>query len=57
MPFVLAGSAGGAVKTGRFLSYRGLAANHLFVSMMNAFGVAGDTFGDPSWRGPLAGLL
>jgi hypothetical protein len=64
MPFVLAGGAGGAMKTGRFLTYpqdagstyKGSQSN-LLVSMMNAVGVAGTTFGDPNYcTGPLAGL-
>jgi hypothetical protein len=33
---------------GRFLQLEGRAHNDLLVSLANAFGVAGDTFGDPS---------
>jgi hypothetical protein len=61
MPFVLAGGGGGAIKTGRFLTYPkadpGSSQSNLLVSMMNAVGVAGQTFGDPKYcTGPLSGL-
>ena len=59
-PYVLAGSAGGALRTGRFLSYDGanLPHNNLLVSILNAMGVADTTFGKPDWcTGPLSGLL
>ncbi len=61
MPFVLAGGAGGALKTGRFLSYPKTAAvphNNLLVSLMNAMGLPDTTFGNPAYcTGPLANLL
>ena len=58
MPFVLAGGAGGALRTGRFLSYsKSVSHNNLLVSCMNAMGVPGSTFGDPAFcTGPLANL-
>jgi len=58
MPFVLAGGAGGALRTGRFLSYaKSVPHNNLLVSCMNLMGVAGTTFGDPAFcTGPLANL-
>jgi hypothetical protein len=57
MPFVLAGGAGGRVQTGRFLQYGGANHNDLLVSIMNACGVEGTTFGDPNYcTGPLAGI-
>ena len=58
MPFVLAGGAGGALRTGRFLSYaKSVSHNNLLVSCMNLMGVAGTTFGDPAFcTGPLANL-
>ncbi|HVY26221.1 MAG TPA: DUF1552 domain-containing protein [Polyangiaceae bacterium] len=61
MPFVLAGSGGGALKTGRFLTYpKGdptTSHTNLLVSMMNAVGVPGQTFGNPKYcTGPLNGL-
>jgi len=59
-PYVLAGSAGGALRTGRSLSYdgQGLPHNNLLVSILNAMGVPDTTFGKPDWcTGPLTGLL
>ncbi|MFO0761643.1 MAG: DUF1552 domain-containing protein [Byssovorax sp.] len=62
MPYVLAGRAGGALKTGRFLQYGGAAAgathNNLLVSLCNAMGVETQTFGNPAYcTGALDGLL
>jgi hypothetical protein len=61
MPFVLAGGGGAPIKTGRFLSYpKGdptTSHSNLLVSMMNAVGVTGTTFGDPKYcTGPLSRL-
>jgi len=59
-PYVLAGSAGGALRTGRFLRYdgQGLPHNNLLVSILNAMGVPDTKFGKPDWcTGPLTGLL
>ncbi|HXT99729.1 MAG TPA: DUF1552 domain-containing protein [Polyangia bacterium] len=59
-PYVLAGSAGGALRTGRSLSYdgQGLPHNNLLVSILNAMGVPDTTFGKPDWcTGSLTGLL
>jgi hypothetical protein len=58
MPFVLAGGAGGALRTGRFLSYpKSVSHNNLLLSCMNLMGVPGTTFGDPAFcTGPLANL-
>lgn len=59
-PYVLAGSAGGALRTGRFLSYEGqeLPHNNLLVSLLNAMDVPDTTFGKADWcTGPLLGLL
>ena len=58
LPFFLAGSAGGALQTGRYLAnLGGVAHNNLLVSLMNAMDVPGDTFGDPDFcTGPLDGL-
>jgi Protein of unknown function (DUF1552) len=57
MPFLLAGGAGGALRTGRFLTYKGTTHNNLLVSCMNMMGVAATTFGDPAFcTGPLANL-
>ena len=64
VPFVLAGRAGGALETGRFLDYRnsngGKNQPHtkLLVSVANAMGVDIDTFGFAGeGKGPLPGLL
>lgn len=58
MPWVLAGRAGGALRTGRFLRYEGVTHNRLLLSLLHAYGVEADTFGDPAFctGGPLAGL-
>jgi hypothetical protein len=61
MPFLLAGGAGGALKTGRFLRYGSAATaphNNLLVSLMNTMGLPDQTFGDPKYcTGPLVGLI
>jgi hypothetical protein len=58
MPYLLAGSAGGYFRTGRYLSPApGTGHNRLLVSLMNAMEVEGDTFGNPAYgTGPLPGL-
>lgn len=62
LPFLLAGSCGGAFRTGRFVDYMaGGAAGHphnnLLVSLANAMGVMDTTFGDPQHcTGPLPRL-
>ena len=57
MPYLLAGGAGGGLKTGRFLTYNGDPHNNLLVSLMNVMGVQATTFGDPNFcTGPLAQL-
>jgi hypothetical protein len=58
-PYVLAGSAGGALRTGRYLSFDGdVPHNNLLVSLLNLFGVPDTTFGRPEWcTGPLDGLV
>jgi hypothetical protein len=58
MRALLAGSCGGALKTGRAIASNREPYNKLMVSLMNAMGVAGDTFGDPSLgKGALPGVL
>jgi hypothetical protein len=54
-PYVLAGSAGGALQTGRFLSYEGeVPHNNLLLSLLNLFGLPDTTFGRAEWcTGPL----
>lgn len=60
MPFVLAGGAGGALTTGRYLDMTnsGPIHNRLLVSICNIMGLAGTTtFGNmDSGSGPLTGL-
>ncbi|MBC7658313.1 MAG: DUF1552 domain-containing protein [Chitinophagaceae bacterium] len=40
IPFILAGGAGGALKMGRYLNYKGLPHNNLLVSLANAMGLS-----------------
>jgi hypothetical protein len=60
MPYVLAGRAGGKIRTGRYLDYSNARkdSNQLLVSMAHAMGADDLTaFGDASGgTGPLAGL-
>ena len=60
MPFVLAGGAGGALKTGRLLTYPKtptVSHNNLLVSLMNLMGLPDTTIGNPALcTGPLANL-
>lgn len=60
MPFVLAGKAGGKLKTGRLLTYDkapSVPHNNLLVSILNMFDVPATTFGYPAYcTGPLAKL-
>jgi hypothetical protein len=70
VPFTLAGSAGGALRTGRYLDIAGdhswgcrasnsacVPHNDLWVSMLRAYGVDADTFGAPDCcTGALPGL-
>lgn len=60
MPYVLAGSAGGAIRTGRYLDFASARKdnNQLLVSIAHAMGASDlDTFGDASGaKGPLSVL-
>ena len=57
VPFVLAGKAGGAFQTGRYLKYQNEPHQKLLVSICHAMGLQNPTFGDPSHgAGPLSGL-
>jgi hypothetical protein len=49
IPFVLAGSAGGYLRTNRFLQYDGVAHNQLWVAMLNAMGSDATAFGHPDY--------
>lgn len=56
MPIILAGGGGGTVKTGRHIVYKNEEkVSNLFISMLSAFGVQLDSFGEDG-DGPLAGL-
>jgi hypothetical protein len=57
VPFVLLGSAGGRLGTGRYLEFNN-GHNDLLVSIMHAMGLTEEkTFGDPAHcKGPLSGL-
>lgn len=70
VPFTLAGTAGGAIRTGRYVDIGGshgwgcresepacVPQNNLWVSLLQAYGVETDTFGDPRYSsGPLSQL-
>ena len=57
VPFVIAGSAGGHFRTGRYLHAQSQSHSHLLVSLCQAFGMDLETFGDPTTgTGLLAGL-
>lgn len=58
MPYLLAGSAGGHFRTGRYITQPSpIGHNRLLVSLMNAMGVEGEEFGNPEYgRGPISGL-
>jgi hypothetical protein len=60
LPWILAGSAGGAIKPGRYLRAPARTPNNkLFVSLAQAMDVPipNDTFGDPEYAGALAGVV
>lgn len=59
MPVLLAGSAGGALKTGRYLQYNGANHNDLLTSICHLMGLDDvSKFGDTSYcTGPLKGLI
>jgi hypothetical protein len=58
IPFVVAGTAGGYLNSGRYLRYDGVAHNQLWVAMLNAMGVDADGFGHPDYSsGALPSLV
>ncbi len=59
IPFVLAGRAGGRLRTGRYLRYDGKPHNDLLVSVLHLLGIEQSTFGDARFcsGGPLPGLV
>ena len=50
LPVILAGHAGGAIQTGRYLKVDPQPMSNLYVSMLNQFGVKTDQFGDSTRR-------
>lgn len=57
MPYVLAGGAGGALPTGRYVQAPGAWHNDLLVSIAHAMDLDVETFGNPAYcKGPLAAL-
>jgi hypothetical protein len=58
MPVIIAGKCGGAIRTGRFVTYTTPALqNNLLVSIANAMGTKISTFGNPAYcTGPLTNL-
>jgi hypothetical protein len=57
MPFLLAGKAGGKIRTGRWLKVPSQPHNNLLVSILNTFGIEDTTFGHRDFcDGALAGL-
>jgi hypothetical protein len=58
IPFVMAGSAGGYLRTGRFLRYGGVPHNQLWVAVLNAMGIDATDFGHPDYSsGALPSLV
>ncbi|KIG16799.1 hypothetical protein DB30_04143 [Enhygromyxa salina] len=58
LPYVVAGSAGGFFKTGRYVEFSGdTGHNRLLVSLLNSMGIEAEEFGNPIYgTGPLTGL-
>jgi hypothetical protein len=46
VPYIIAGSCGGHFRTGRFVDCGGLYSNSFLITLMNAMGIEGDTFGE-----------
>jgi len=58
IPYLIAGNAGGAIDTGRFVTYEAASANDLLAAVLNAYGVETQTFGHPDFAtAPLSGVL
>ncbi|MGA9520530.1 MAG: DUF1552 domain-containing protein [Myxococcaceae bacterium] len=57
MPFVIAGSCGGAFRTGVNVNFNGRATNDLLVTLAQAMDVPTTTFGTAEWvQGPLTAI-
>ncbi|HEV3191601.1 MAG TPA: DUF1552 domain-containing protein [Polyangiaceae bacterium] len=55
LAYVLAGG-GGALRTGRYVTFKGDPHNKLYTTFLNMFGIPATYFGDPSYTGTLTGL-
>ncbi|WP_258183060.1 DUF1552 domain-containing protein [Enhygromyxa salina] len=58
LPYVIAGSAGGFFKTGRYVEFGGDTSHtHLLITLLHSMGVEVEEFGNPVYgTGPLTGL-
>ncbi len=56
VPLMLIGGANGYFRTGRYLTYDSAPHNQLLVSVLNAFGLADQSYGSSNYSGPLPGL-
>jgi hypothetical protein len=57
LTWLLMGNAAGYFKQGRVIDVAGKSTNDVHTSMLNAFGIADKTFGNPAYcGGPLAAL-
>lgn len=59
MPYILAGNAGGQIRSGRYLTFpKGTFHNNLLVVFQNLFGITSNTFGDSRFcTGALTGIV
>jgi hypothetical protein len=58
MPYLIAGNAGGAFRTGRYLTFNSASSNDLLSAIVNGYGIATNTFGNPNYAtAPLPGVL
>jgi hypothetical protein len=57
IPFVLAGRAGGALRTGQLLTFASRSHSDLLLTIARAMGLTLDRFGDPRWNTGVIGDL
>lgn len=58
IPYLLAGSAGGALQSGQFLDLGNFSSTRLLLTILRAYGYTGATFGHPDHTGDvIAGVL
>lgn len=58
IPYLLAGTAGGALQSGQFLPLGNVSGNQLLLTILRAYGYTGMTFGHPDHSGDiLSGVL